>query len=224
VSVRLLLVRHGRVDFTSRQFMDSPRGRQWDPPLGDVGRDQADRLAVRLQLMDPPAGIYVSPFARCQQTLEPTLRALTLDEAKAEVVEDLGEVFVGEWEGVGFEELLAKEDVARRVREQEPVYELAPGAETKAQLQSRVVGAIDERLTRHDDGVVLVVAHGGVINAYLGHILRIEPAMFFIPENTSINTVEVDGERRSIRFLNDTAHLVDPPLFVPPIGVDDAAE
>jgi hypothetical protein len=37
--------------------------------------------------------------------------------------------------------------------------------------------------------------------------------MFFLPENTSINSVVLDGDRRTVRFLNDIAHLTDPQLF-----------
>jgi len=60
------------------------------------------------------------------------------------------------------------------------------------------------------------VTHGGVINAFLGHVLGIPHAMFFLPDNASINTVEVDGDARSVRFLNDGRHLTDPGVFVPP--------
>ena len=60
------------------------------------------------------------------------------------------------------------------------------------------------------------MSHGGVINAYLGDILGIPHDMFFLPDNASINTVEVDGDARSVRFLNDGRHLTDPGVFVPP--------
>jgi hypothetical protein len=37
--------------------------------------------------------------------------------------------------------------------------------------------------------------------------------MFFLPENTSINSVIVEGARRRVRFLNDVRHLNMPHLF-----------
>jgi hypothetical protein len=37
--------------------------------------------------------------------------------------------------------------------------------------------------------------------------------MFFLPENTSLNTLDVDGDVRSVRFLNDVLHLTDPHFF-----------
>ena len=39
--------------------------------------------------------------------------------------------------------------------------------------------------------------------------------MFFLPENTSINSVVVEGDRRGIRFLSDVRHLNEPHFFEP---------
>lgn len=217
MSLRVLLVRHGRVDFLSRDFSSSGRGRQWDPPLADEGREQAERLAARLFLMDPPAGIFVSPFRRCLETIEPFLQRSALS---AEVVDDLGEVFVGEWEGVPFEQIISEdEDLARRFREQEPMFSLAPGGESGDRLRARVVPAVERAIAPLSDGTVVIVTHGGVINAYLGYVMGVPQDMFFLPDNASINTVEVDGERREMRFLNDVRHLTDPAIFSPPAGL-----
>jgi probable phosphoglycerate mutase len=223
MTVRLLLVRHGHVDFGSRTFTVSPRGRQWDPPLDRRGREQAERLAARLALMGHPAGVYVSPFRRCGETLEPYLRHSGL---RATVLPDLGELFVGEWEGVSFEEIIsADEEMARRFREQDPMFSLTPGGESGVELRARVIPAVEGCLAEAGDGSVLVVTHGGVINAYLGHVLDVKHDMFFLPDNTSFNTVLVEGDRREIRFLNDIRHLTHPAIFAPPPGGDpeDAA-
>jgi 2,3-bisphosphoglycerate-dependent phosphoglycerate mutase len=212
VALRLLLIRHGRVDFDSRQFLETPRGRQWDPPLDERGRRQAEALSARLGIMERPSALFVSPFARCRQTAEPYLRAAGLDP---EVVPDLGEVFIGEWEGLRFEEILSQdEDLARRFREQEAMFSLAPGGESGEQLRHRVVSAVEGLLDRIDGGTVVIVTHGGVINAYLGHIMAVPHDMFFLPENTSLNWVQVDGDKREMRFLNDVRHLTDPEAFV----------
>ena len=214
---RLLLIRHGAVDFDSREFRSSPRGRQWDPPLGEAGLQQARRLAARLALMSPPRDIRVSPFTRCVQTLEPYLEAAVGTLPEPIVEDDLGEVFIGSWEGMRFEEIVSEdEELARRFREQEAMFSMAPGGESGAELRARVVPAVERAIAGLDDGTVLIVSHGGVINAYLGDILGIPHDMFFLPDNASINTVEVDGDARSVRFLNDGRHLTDPGVFVPP--------
>ncbi len=225
MSVRLLLVRHGRVDFSATKdehFLDSPRDRQWDPPLDDRGQEQARRLAARLQLMDRPAVVAISPFRRCHQTLAPYLEAAGISAEGRQEVADLGEVFIGDWEGVRFEDIISgDEELARRFRDQEPMFSLAPGGESGPELRARVVPAIERLLHGVTDGVVLVVTHGGVINAYLGHVMGIEHDMFFLPDNGSINSVLVDGDRRELRFLNDVRHLTDPAVFGPPAGVGE---
>ena len=206
MSRRLVLVRHARVDFASRAFSETVRGRQWDPPLGDVGVEQAGQLGARLASIDAPAGLYVSPFRRCRETLAPYAERTGLEGV---VDETLGEVFVGEWEGVPFEDLIAENEdfVRRRLHDHEPIFAQAPGAERGPELRARVVPAIERMLADSGDGDTLVVTHGGVINAYLGHVLGLEQDMFFLPENTSLNVVDVDGAERRVRFINDVAHL-----------------
>ena len=218
MSVRLMLVRHGRVDFEDKGFRDARRGPQWDPPLDATGREQAAKLAARLASVDPPAAVYVSPFRRCLETVRPYTDATGI---QAEVVEDLREVFVGAWEGVRFEDLISdhEELIRRRVDDHEPLYNLAPGAETCAELRRRVVPVVERLISSvavsagGTDASLLLVTHGGVINAYLGHVLGLSQDMFFFPENCSISVVDVEGDARRIRFLNDVAHLWYPVLW-----------
>ena len=60
---------------------------------------------------------------------------------------------------------------------------------------------------------LLLFAHGGVINAFVGDVLGLGQEMFFLPENTSLNTIDVEADTRSVRFLNDVLHLTDPHFF-----------
>jgi broad specificity phosphatase PhoE len=211
VSRVVYLVRHGESDFASRDFTTTPRGRQWDPPLGARGREQAQLLAKRLLAMDAPTAVYSSPLRRTRETVAPYAEAARIEVATED---GLGEAFIGEWEGKPFEEILANDErMLRRLRNQEPIWRHAPGAEDLAPFRTRVRDAIESILARHPDGNVLVICHGGVINAYVAPLLGVDHEMFFIPENTSLNSVAVDGERRRVRFLNDTLHLTDPHFF-----------
>jgi broad specificity phosphatase PhoE len=217
VRARLVLIRHGQSDLSSREFTLSPRGSQWDPPLSERGREQAARLATRLLAMDQPAGVYVSPLRRCRETIQPYLDA---SGTVAQSLDDLGEVHTGAWEGKSFEEIISgDEELARMFRNQEAMFSLAPGGESGLQLRARVVPAIESMVAGLEQGTVIVVAHGGVINAYLGHIMDVPHDMFFLPENTSLNTVWVEGDRREMRFLNDVRHLSDLAVPRPPAGV-----
>jgi probable phosphoglycerate mutase len=215
VTERLLfLIRHARSDLSSTEMTATPRGPQWDPPLAVEGREQAELLARRLALMPAPAAVYCSPFRRCRETVAPYLRSTGTEVT---YVDDLGEAFIGEWEGRSFEEIVGGDaEMLRLYRDQEPMWHLAPGGEAPGPFRRRVVAAVDEILSKHPDGNVVVVAHGGVINAYVAPILGLHQAdMFFLPENTSVNTVIVDGDERRVRFLSDIRHLTEPGFFAP---------
>jgi broad specificity phosphatase PhoE len=141
--------------------------------------------------------------------------------AHVEYRDDLVEWFGGEWEFKEFEELLVEHpEIPQRILFQDPMFYLAPGGEPFAAFQRRCVDAIEGALTEHPDGDLWVVCHGGVINAYVGWVLRVEEQeMFFLPPNTSINTIRVAGDRRGLWFLADDTHVTEPELFP-----DDAAD
>jgi broad specificity phosphatase PhoE len=209
----LFLIRHGRSDQSSNDLVVTPRGRQWDPPLDDLGREQAELLARRLQLMEPPAAVYSSPLRRARETIAPFAEASGIEVG---FDEDLMEANIGEWENMSFEDILASDpELLHQVRSQRAIWHRAPGGEAVDAFRKRVHNAIEAILERHAVGDVFVVAHGGVINAYIGPLLRVEREMFFTPENTSLSSLEVEGEDRRVRFLNDILHLSDPQLFEP---------
>ena len=143
--------------------------------------------------MPPPAAIACSTLTRARQTIQPFL---DVSGATVTYRDDLAEWHGGDWEFKEFEELLVEHpEIPERILFQDPLFFLAPGGETFAAFQGRVVGAIEELLAEHPGGDLWVVCHGGVINAYLGHVLGvIEQEMFFLPPNTSINTVKVEGD------------------------------
>ncbi|MEX0754432.1 MAG: histidine phosphatase family protein [Actinomycetota bacterium] len=209
----LFLIRHGRSDFDSNDLGDVGRGPQWDPPLGERGREQAELLARRLLLMNPrPVAVYSSTMRRARETIAPYLAR---SGSEATYLDDLAEAHVGDWENRGFEELLASDEtLLHAFRTEDSMWSTAPGSEPVGDLRRRVGDAIDRIVAAHPDGNVAVVCHGGVINAYLGPLLGLtEQAMFFLPENTSVNTVTLDGEDRIVRFLNDVRHVTEPRLY-----------
>jgi len=209
----LYLIRHGRVDHENRDLIAGARGDQWDPPLGEAGREQARSLARRLaSLQEPPSVVYASPLLRCQQTIAPYVE---LGGPEPILDEDLAEVWVGAWEGRSFEEIVADdEELAARFREAEVLFSLS-GGESGEDLRARVRPAIEAIIERHPEGDLAIITHGGVINAYVCPLLAFEHDMLYLPENTSFNTVVIDGADRRVKFLNDVRHLTDPDLFAP---------
>ncbi|HEX9124137.1 MAG TPA: histidine phosphatase family protein [Actinomycetota bacterium] len=209
----LFLIRHGRSDESSNDLVETPRGPQWDPPLDATGREQAELLSRRLALVHPaPAAVYCSPLRRARETVAPYVERSGVE---VRIEDDLMEAHIGDWENKPFEEIVASdEEILHLVRTQRAIWHRAPGGETVSGFRDRVHGALERILERHPAGDVLVICHGGVINAYLGPLLGIRHSeMFFLPDNTSVNSVQVNGATRSVQFLNDVLHLTDPQFF-----------
>jgi len=209
---RLYLIRHGRADRAIPDVLRTSLGAQHDPPLDELGLEQAGLLARRLALMPEPAAVYCSTLRRARETVAPFARA---SGTSVTYRDELAEWFGGAWEMREFEDLFAEHpEVLGLIRSQDPIWHLAPGGEPGTAFQHRVVDAVETILAAHPDGDVWVVCHGGVINAYLGHVLAIEEQeMFMLPDHTSLNTVVVRGDERRLWFLNDTAHLTQPAMF-----------
>ena len=178
------------------------------------GIEQARLLADRLQLLPRPAAVYTSTLARARQTAHAYADRVGIDVIERD---DLCEWFGGEWEEKDFEEIFAEHPEAIELfRNQNPAWHLAPGSEAGEAFQDRCVTAVEDIIATHPAGDVIVVAHGGVINAYFAHILKIaDQDMFFLPENTSLNTVVIRGDERLAWFLSDASHLTDPGWFAP---------
>ncbi len=209
---RIYLIRHGKADHRSSAHTPTPRGDTADPPLDATGREQAIALTRRLLMMPDPAAIYCSTLTRARETIAPYLEATG---RTASYLDDLAEWHAGDWELKEFEELLTEHpEMPARVLFQDPVFVLAPNSEPVDAFRRRVIGAVEGTLASHPEGDIWVVCHGGVINAYIGHLLGVEDQeMFFLPPNTSINTVKVDGDRRTMWFLGDDTHYTSPELF-----------
>jgi broad specificity phosphatase PhoE len=207
----LYLIRHGRPDYANDDFAHTPRGHQYDPPLSVEGIQQSEALARRLLLVEPPAAVFTSPLRRARET------ALAYTErAGIEPIEDmdLAEAFIGDWENRSFEEIIASDgSLLHRFRNHEAFWRDAPGAEDLDAFRERVTCGIERALTAHAEGNLYVFCHGGVVNAYVAPLFGLEQEMFFLPDNTSVNVLGIDGDRRVVRFLNDVRHLTDPHLF-----------
>ena len=82
-------------------------------------------------------------------------------------------------------------------------------------FRAEVVDAVESIIAAHPGRRVAAVCHGGVINAYFGHILGIGRNSFFTPDYTSINRVAASRSGvRSVLRLNEVGHLRGHDLLV----------
>jgi broad specificity phosphatase PhoE len=86
-------------------------------------------------------------------------------------------------------------------------WDVYPHSESSYDFKKRAINAIEAAIARNAGERIAVVCHGGVINAYVGHIIGSRYDMFFRPAHASVSIVASGEGRRILRFLNDTHHL-----------------
>jgi probable phosphoglycerate mutase len=204
--MELLIIRHA---LPVRRELDTGVA---DPPLSDGGLAQADRLAEYLASEEIHA-VYASPLRRAQQTAAPLARTQGVDIV---TVDDIAEWDRNSKEYVPVEELKAANDPRWQamLRGEWNVDE-----ENPEEFSKRCVLAIEKMIADHSGQTIAVVCHGGVINAYLVHVLGLTVSAqgFFYPNYTSIHRIAAarSGER-SVVTINETSHLRNSGL---PMGI-----
>ncbi len=199
----LLLVRHGQSEayVEGRPFpLVDGHG---DPPLSELGREQALRVCERLAGAGIDA-IYVTTLCRTSQTAAPLAGRLGLTPL---VEPELREVYLGEWEGGLYRKMVADfHPIAQRMFAEER-WDVIPGGESLVSFDGRVRAAIGRIAAAHAGQRVVVFTHGGVIGQALALAAGSRPFAFNAADNASVSRVVVTGSRWYIRTFNDTAHL-----------------
>jgi len=187
--MELILIRHG-LPVRSQESSD--------PPLAEEGHDQARRVAARLARERFDA-VMSSTMRRAVQTAEP-FAALAGHEIETHdgIVEfdrDAGSY-------------TPMEELKRDNYEAWKRFVARGQTRDIADFQATVVSALEAVIASNRGKRVAVFCHGGVINVWTAHVLRMEPRLFFEPRYTSIHRYlcASTGER-NLLSLNEIAHL-----------------
>ncbi len=204
MTARLLLARHGAIDWTGQ--IGAP-----NDGLSPLGRRQAEALARRLASQEV-AALYSSTLRRAAETAEIVGRRLGLH---VQWEPRLREWEPGDWMGLPEEEVKARyPDEWERV-----IADLdrpMPGGETFSQLQQRVFQFARELSQAHPDQQVLLVSHGAALCGLICHLTGLDPDALsrqyspdrgpFVLDNCSLSVVDLASPPLLVS-LNDTAHL-----------------
>src|SRR4030081_635152 len=206
---RLLLVRHGESTWNAEKRVQG----QHDPPLSELGRRQAGRLAARLAGGGPGApfntdllaarlagrplvALYSSDLRRAWQTAEPIAEAVGLEPIP---LRGLREIALGDWEGKAREELAREFPEEWEAWSQRPSWDLVPSGEGAGPFERRVRETLAWILSQHTVGDILCVTHGGVIQVALGSVVaprRGSDGLFpFVIENCSLTVLQRSSSR-----------------------------
>lgn len=193
--VELLLIRHALPERVERVKGVA------NPVLSPEGRDQATRLARSLRGQAITA-VVSSPLRRAVQTAEQLAADRSLP---VEVRPELAEFDQHSSWYVPMEELRAAGD---------PRWDDIMAGRWEAfgvdfdEFRRAAVIALESLVADHPGGTVAAITHGGVINAYVSHVVESRKPGIFQPGYTSVSRILAarSGER-TIGSLNDTRHL-----------------
>jgi broad specificity phosphatase PhoE len=155
--MQLICVRHGRTAWNAaRRFQG-----QTDIPLDDEGLAQAQALAAHLR--DEHFDLALaSDLTRARTTAETILGDR---EIALELTPEFREMHFGLWEGLTWDEIVARWPQLDAAGEKAPMYYTAEGGESWAGLCARVDAALRSATARMGaDDRALIVSHAGVMH------------------------------------------------------------
>ncbi len=206
-ATRIIAVRHGETAWNA----DSRIQGHTDIALNDRGLWQARRVAHALRGTAPSA-VYSSDLLRAWATAQQVAA-----EAGLQVVAEPGlrERRFGAFEGRTFREIeQSLPEAARAWRSRVPHWEPPGGGESLVQLRERIHATVHRLAARHAGGLVVLVAHGGVLDALyrLATGQPIESPRTWELPNAAINRLLWTPEALTLVGWSDTAHLEDDAL------------
>ena len=200
----IYMVRHGETILTpERKF--SGIG-ELNPPLTDVGREQAKKVAAEIAKLNPEI-LIVSPLQRTKETAEEISKATGLQPIFDEV---WYECSFGEWDGLSIQEVKEKwsEEYLGWISSSSFT---PPGGESYDDLAARIEPAFDALGEKYPGKKVVVVTHNGVIKQMASIVLEGNPnSLFHIdisPCSISSFSIWPSDGLRAVRSINERGHF-----------------
>jgi probable phosphoglycerate mutase len=192
--MELLLVRHAEPHRVDAGEGAGPA----DPSLTARGERQAHALADWLRA-DGVDAVVTSPLRRAVETAAPVAATHGL---ATEVVDDLAEYDRHAATYIPMEDLRGTDDPQWLAIREGRLHDVVDGDPDA--FRRRVVDGIEAIVTAHPGRRVVVVTHGGVVNAYVGHVLGIQRALWFEPRYAAVTRVRASRDGiRSLVTLNE---------------------
>ncbi len=203
-ATRIIVIRHGETDWNVAARVQG----QLDIGLNPTGHWQARRLARALadERFD---AIYTSDLVRAHQTAHVLARQAGLE---ARTVPGLRERGFGVFEGLTFAEIEQRfPEQSRRWRRRDASFG-PDGGEILQSFHDRVVAAASALAALHRGQHIVLVAHGGVLDALYRAAARValDAPRSWQLGNASVNRLLASDDGLALVGWGDTAHLDDP--------------
>ena len=199
---RIIAVRHGETAWN----VDTRIQGHLDIPLNETGRWQARQVGQALA-EEPIHAVYSSDLSRAWDTAQEIARAAGLEAVAHSGLRERG---FGQFEGRTFREIESLwPDHATQWRQRVPHWVPPEGGESLLALRERIERTVHELAARHAGEQVVVVAHGGVLDALYrlatGQAVD-TPRTWQLP-NAAINRLLWTPSAMSLVGWSDTRHL-----------------
>jgi len=207
---RLIYVRHGESNTTVARVIGGPRTCSGLSPLGI---EQAKRLRDRWTSAPEfePDVVIASHFPRAHETAR--IVAEAFGDTELAIDAGFGEHDPGpDCDGMTMDAFV--ERYGSSAWEDDPFGVTFPGGETLAAFHYRVGAALRRLIDERNGQTIVVVCHGGVIDAVLRQALKTAPTGVFTLNtlNTSITELRlVASNKWLMRRYGDSAHLAGLP-------------
>lgn len=195
--MRLYYIRHGLTDWNAAGRLQG----RLDVPLNATGREEAARCGEILcnlfarEGRAPVQHAYVSsPLGRARTTMEVMRETLGLTSDGYQIDPRLAEISFGEWEGLTYNEILARDPAIVAGREADKWNFLPPGGESYEHVATRVGAWL---ATAQDDTVVC--AHGGTGRALIA-LMGVAPPEKAVHHSVDQGVVYVFDQKRLVRY------------------------
>lgn len=164
---RVVLLRHGRTEWNATHRWQG----HLDPPLDDMGRQQASTAAAALVGLRP-AVLLSSDLHRARSTAEIVAAVAGLPVG---VDPALRETDIGDWQGRTSAEISTRWAAELGLWSTGDVRVRPPGGENRLEVAARMLGAIRGGLAgTPKDSTLLVVSHGGAARVAIAALLELE--------------------------------------------------
>ena len=207
----VLLVRHGRTPTTGSVLP----GRATGLHLADEGRPQADAVAQRILALHEArtaakdgvgvTAVYASPMERTKETAAPIAKALAL---RTKTRKGLIECEFGDWTGRELKDLMKLPEW--KTVQYHPSGFRFPKGESFAEMQARIVDAINALVADHPGETVVAVSHADPIKAAVASALGTPLDLFqrIVIGQCSVSAVLHGSHGPTVLAVNHTGDLV----------------
>jgi alpha-ribazole phosphatase len=198
---RIYLIRHGETDWNVEGRWQG----NLDVPLGEIGHQQAQALAQSLKDR-PITAIYSSDLMRAWKTAESLAQAKEMTSHRDARLRELN---LGVFQGLTHEEIRMKYSAEDDAMAADYMDYVVPEGESRRAMQERAFEIWHEIVAREPGPEIAVFSHGGTIRMLLMKLFpeemeRLTKVRIF---NTSVTTIDTDGQTLYLVDLANVAHL-----------------